>query len=124
MSLRFDEGSFRDPAARVFYRGTVYRRLTAPAETAWRDVTCQSGATVPLRRVVEWVASLGGSVIVEFVTRADPMVRHPLSNTSHAHEDYDLAAFEAHLADAFEVHRRLPLASGTRVLYFATCRPL
>ena len=78
---------------------------------------------VPLREVVDWLASLGGSVVVEFPLRSDPMVRRLLAGKRDgAHEDYDRAWFERCLRDAFVVERELELPSGQRVLYEA--RPL
>jgi len=77
-------------------------------------------ANVPLREVVEWFASLGGSLVVEFPHRDDPMVRTLLAGKRDGlHADYERDAFERLLAEAFEVERRETLASGTRTLYLA-----
>jgi ribosomal protein L11 methylase PrmA len=81
------------------------------------------GGNVPLRDVVQWLASLGGALIVEFPDRADPMVHRLLDpKRDGLHADYGRATFERHLHDAFEVHRTADLQSGTRSLYFATPR--
>jgi hypothetical protein len=78
---------------------------------------------VPLREIVDWLASLGGTVVVEFPLRSDPMVRRLLAGKRDgAHEDYDVAHFERCLRDALHVERREELPSGQRVLYEA--RPL
>jgi SAM-dependent methyltransferase len=37
------------------------------------------GANIPLASVVDWLRSLGGELVVEFPTRADPMVERPLA---------------------------------------------
>ena len=80
-------------------------------------------ANVPLRAVIEWFASLGSAIVVEFPTREDPMVQKLLAaKRAGLHHDYERDHFEACLADAFEVRRTEPLGSGTRVLYFATPR--
>ena len=78
---------------------------------------------VPLREIVDWLASLGGTVVVEFPLRTDPMVKRLLAGKRDgAHEDYDREHFERCLHDAFTVERQHELPSGQRVLYQA--RPL
>jgi hypothetical protein len=78
---------------------------------------------VPLREVVDWLAGLGGTVVVELPLRSDPMVRRLLAGKRDgAHEDYDRAGFERCLHDAFVVDRELELPSGQRVLYEARPR--
>jgi hypothetical protein len=78
---------------------------------------------VPIDEVVDWLASLSDSVIVEFVDRHDPMVERLLANKPKGvHDDYDLASFEAALAARFDVKRREELPSGSRVLYAVEAR--
>ena len=78
---------------------------------------------VPLPELVDWLASLGGELVIEFPTREDPMVRRLLaSKVQGAHDDYELARFERLLGEAFQVRRREPLPCGTRVLFEATPR--
>ncbi len=80
-------------------------------------------ANVPLREVVDWLASLGGSLVVEFPHREDPMVQTLLAGKRDGlHADYERASFERLLAEAFDVERAETLASGTRTLYFARPR--
>jgi hypothetical protein len=63
---------------------------------------------------------LGARLVVEFADRRDPMVERLLAaKRAETHEGYDRAAFEAALAEGFEVERREELASGTRTLYLA-----
>ena len=77
-------------------------------------------ANVPVREFVDWLAALGSSLVIEFPTREDAMVRQLLAPKREGlHPDYELGFFERCLADAFDVERRERLASGTRVLYFA-----
>ncbi len=76
-------------------------------------------ANIPMRDFVAWLAGLGASLVIEFVTKDDPMTRTLLRNKVDQYPDYDLLCFEKTLADAFDIHRREALASGTRVLYFA-----
>lgn len=77
-------------------------------------------ANVPLREVVAWFASLGGSLVIEFPHRDDPMVQTLLAaKRDGLHEDYRQEHFERCLEQLFEVERRETLASGTRTLYYA-----
>jgi hypothetical protein len=79
------------------------------------------GANVPVAAVVDWLASLGAALVVEFPTREDPMVRRLLERKrAGAHPDYELERFEAELAARFDVARREDL--GTRVLFEAVPR--
>ena len=80
-------------------------------------------ANVPVREIVDWLASLGGALVVEFPTRDDPMVQKLLAPKREGlHPDYELESFERCLGEAFDVQRSERLESGTRVLYFATPR--
>jgi SAM-dependent methyltransferase len=80
-------------------------------------------ANVPLKEVVDWFASLGGSIVIEFPTRDDPMVKKLLAPKREGlHPDYDREFFERCLNEAFEVERSEVSKSGTRVLYFARPR--
>ena len=77
-------------------------------------------ANVPVREFVDWLASLGSALVIEFPTREDPMVQKLLAGKRDGlHPDYELDYFERVLGEAFEVERSERLESGTRVLYFA-----
>jgi hypothetical protein len=77
-------------------------------------------ANVPVKEFVDWLASLGSALVIEFPTREDPMVQKLLApKRDGLHPDYELEYFERVLNDAFEVDRSERLESGTRVLYFA-----
>jgi SAM-dependent methyltransferase len=79
------------------------------------------GSNVPVREFVDWLAEMGGAVVVEFPTREDPMVEKLLApKRAGLHPDYDRGFFERCLEEAFDVRRSEQLASGTRILYFAT----
>jgi hypothetical protein len=79
-------------------------------------------ANIPLRDFIGWLAGLDAAVVIEFVTREDAMTRTLLRNKVDQYSDYDLPCFEQALSDAFVIHRREALASGTRVLYFAASK--
>jgi hypothetical protein len=77
-------------------------------------------ANVPVREFIDWLASLGSALVIEFPTREDPMVKKLLAPKREGlHPDYELSFFERCLAEAFEVERSERLESGTRVLYYA-----
>jgi SAM-dependent methyltransferase len=79
------------------------------------------GTNVPVTEIVGWFASLGSALLIEFPTRADPMVQKLLEpKRAGLHPDYDREFFERCLHDAFDVRRTEELGSGTRILYFAT----
>ena len=70
---------------------------------------------------MDWLASLGCALVIEFPTREDPMVKKLLApKRDGLHPDYELGFFERVLGEAFEVERSERLESGTRVLYYAT----
>ena len=77
-------------------------------------------ANVPVAEFVGWLASLGTSLVIEFPTREDPMVKKLLApKRDGLHPDYERESFERALSGAFDVERRERLESGTRLLYFA-----
>jgi hypothetical protein len=72
---------------------------------------------VPVRQFVDWLADLGAQVVIEFMTREDPMVKKLLAAKRVEHEDYDRGFFERCIGEAFEIERTQELPSGTRILY-------
>ena len=79
-------------------------------------------AHVPLAAFVESLAALGAALVIEFVTKEDPMARRLLQNKQDDDTDYDLPHFEKYLCEFFHIDRRQPLTSGVRTLYFAAPR--
>jgi SAM-dependent methyltransferase len=79
------------------------------------------GRNVPLPEVVDWLASLGRRVVVEFVEPDDPMAQRLLANKPEGlFPDYRRDAFEKLLGERFTVERREEL--GTRTLYCGISR--
>jgi hypothetical protein len=72
---------------------------------------------VPVRQFVDWLASLESHIVIEFMTRDDPMVKRLLAAKRVEHEDYERGFFERCVREAFEVERTQELPSGTRILY-------
>jgi SAM-dependent methyltransferase len=119
-------GNFADPSPNRGWRGLERKAL--PERGRPDLVLCLAllhhlvlGAGLPVREVVDWLADLGGSLVIEFVTRDDPMARRLLLHKDEAYADYSLTFFERCLGKRFTVARREPLGSGTRTLYF--CLP-
>ena len=76
-------------------------------------------ANLPLVEIVDWLAGLGARLVIEFVTREDPMVMRLLQQSTAIHNDYDPAIFEAALTRRYIIERRTALPSGTRILFAA-----
>ncbi len=112
-----------DPSPSLGWRGLERRDLPARGRP---DLTlCLAlihhlvlGANIPLKELLEWLAGLGTDLVIEFVTREDPMVRALLRNREDQFADYDQAFFERSLADRFDTVRSEPI-SETRTLYHA-----
>ena len=73
---------------------------------------------VPIAAFVDWLRDLGGTLVIEFPTQDDPMVRRLLARKRAGdHPDYRRDWFEQRLSERFDVAESEVLASGTRVLY-------
>ena len=114
-----------DPSPGLGWRGLERKALRRPRQARPR---AGAGADPPRRdqrerarqEFVDWLASLGAALVIEFPTREDPMVKKLLAPKREGlHPDYELDFFERCLSEAFEVERSERLESGTRVLYFA-----
>ena len=80
------------------------------------------GANVPLDELVDWLADLGGDLVIELVAKDDPMVAKLLLEKEDRYQDYGRERLESALARRYTISDRLELASGTRTLYFARRR--
>lgn len=79
-------------------------------------------ANVPLDEFVDFLASLGSDLVIEFVGKGDPMVKRLLRNKPDVYDDYEIEVFEKCMARYFDVARRETYHSGTRHLYYARRR--
>jgi hypothetical protein len=68
---------------------------------------------------LDWLRNLGAELIIEFVTREDPMVMTLLRNKEDQYADYHQEIFDRELAARFTIANRQPLGSGTRIMYYA-----
>jgi hypothetical protein len=77
------------------------------------------GGNIPMTEFLQWLRELGGDLVIEFVTRKDPMVVTLLRNKEDHYSDYDEDVFERELAARFTIAKRQALGSGTRIMYHA-----
>jgi ribosomal protein L11 methylase PrmA len=80
------------------------------------------GANIPLQEFVDWLAELNSAVIIEFISKQDPMVQQLLRNKDDVYEDYDETIFEDSLTRAYTITDKQTLGNGDRILYFAELR--
>lgn len=76
-------------------------------------------ANIPLASFISWLKSLESALVIEFVSREDPMVQRLLRNKSDDYAEYDSGYFEEVLRSNFKIIFQEKLPSGTRTLYFA-----
>ena len=77
------------------------------------------GGNVPVREVLEWLATLDTRVVIEFVPIGDPMTDLLLANkrASDVHPDYTEDAFRTHLASWFDIEDEQTVSGSTRTLF-------
>ena len=80
------------------------------------------GAGIPLEEFLDWLHSLGGAVVLEFVDKSDPQARRVLHNRRDDDPGYSLEACEAGLRQRFARCERLTLPDGKRTLFHAQPR--
>ncbi len=116
-----------DPSPNLGWRGLERKAL---AERGKPDLTlCLAlihhvviSANIPLKEFIDWLAGLGTEVVIEFVTRQDPMVQALLHHKRDNYSDYEVGYFERSLAEAFNIVRREVLPCETRILYYGKAR--
>lgn len=79
-------------------------------------------ANIPLGEFVEWLASLGADLVIEFITKEDALVQTLLRNKEDNYSDYNKEYFEECLSKAFDLVRHERLDSGRRILYYAKAK--
>jgi SAM-dependent methyltransferase len=117
-----------DPSPALGWRGS--ERKTLPERGRPELILCLAlvhhlviGANLGLEDLLDWLRGLGGSLVIEFVRRRDPMVVKLLRHRDERYDDYDEERFAAALAARYDVVGRRELPSGLRTLYFARPRP-
>ncbi|MEV4537038.1 methyltransferase [Asanoa sp. NPDC049518] len=75
------------------------------------------GRNVPLPAIVDWLAGMGRTVVVEFVHAEDPMARKLLANKPDGlFPDYHVETFVRLLGERFDIAKRETLPGGTRTM--------
>ena len=116
-----------DPSPNLGWRNLERRRIT---ERGTPDLVLALalihhvviGGNIPMAEFVQWLRDLGGDLVIEFVTREDPMVVTLLRNKEDHYADYDTEVFERELGARFAIVKRQVLGSGTRIMYHAQAR--
>jgi hypothetical protein len=73
---------------------------------------------LPLAKVAEFLASLGKSLIIEFVPKSDSQVQHLLKTREDIFPDYTRDAFEAAFGRYFSLQDSAPITDSERSIYF------
>jgi len=76
------------------------------------------GSNLLLADVIDWLASLKATVVLEYIDRKDAQVQQLLANREDVFSDYNIVSFRANIDRSFDVIRELPLADGTRCLFW------
>jgi precorrin-6B methylase 2 len=77
---------------------------------------------VPLPEFIDWLARLGGDLVIEFVSKDDEMVRQLLLNKDDQYDEYTRDVFERTLRVHFDIVATEEIQQGGRVLYHAIHR--
>ncbi|MDH4334211.1 MAG: class I SAM-dependent methyltransferase [Chloroflexota bacterium] len=75
------------------------------------------GRNVPLPMIAELHARLAPHVIIEWVPKEDPMVRHLLSAREDVFPGYTMEGFRAAFATQFEIVEEAPIEDSSRVIF-------
>lgn len=74
-------------------------------------------ANVPIALFLEWLSSLGGHLVIEFVDREDEMVKKLLTNKTEQYADYNKATFLRELESRYQIVARKSLKNGQREVF-------
>lgn len=72
---------------------------------------------VPIGHVADLMADIASGLVIEFVPKADPMVRRLLATREDVFPDYTIDGFRAAFARRFEIVDERPIADVTRVMF-------
>ena len=76
------------------------------------------GSNLLLADVIDWLASLKATVVLEYIDRKDAQVQQLLANREDVFSDYSIEAFRAHVDRSFSVVKELTFANGMRSLFW------
>jgi hypothetical protein len=80
------------------------------------------GSNVPLPYIAEWLSEAADHVILEFVPKADPMVKRLLLTREDVFPDYTPLGFEHSIAPYFSIDERVEIPESDRLLYVLSRR--
>ena len=111
--------------ARRWSARTSPRAATPTSRSALRwSTTSSSPPTSRSRTFIDWLASLGTAVVIEFVGRDDEMVQALLANREDQYDDYTPENFrEPAVAASSSMRGEQSLKGGKRTIFFAEARP-
>jgi len=72
---------------------------------------------VPLRSVAAYLAKFGKYLIIEFVPKADEMVRQMLRSREDIFAEYSREGFEDAFGSCFRIVRSMELTNSPRTIY-------
>jgi len=75
------------------------------------------GNNLQLPDVIDWLASLQTTIVLEFVDREDTQVKQLLANRDDVFSDYTTDVFRASVNASFTIIKEQSLPSGTRTLF-------
>ncbi len=75
------------------------------------------GRNVPLDRIASFFARLAPRLVIEFVPKADPMVRKLLATREDVFPDYSLDGFRVAFGEWFTIDEEVVVTGTTRVLF-------
>jgi ribosomal protein L11 methylase PrmA len=74
------------------------------------------GRNVPMAFLADFLAELAPNLVIEFVPKADPMVRHMLATRRDVFADYHLDGFRSAFARRWRIEEEAPIEGTARVL--------
>lgn len=77
-------------------------------------------ANIPLAQVLRWLSDITSELVLEFVSKEDPMTKFLLKNKDDQYLEYCESGLEEIANTHFMIKSKVPLASGTRTLYYLT----
>ena len=78
------------------------------------------GNNIPLGRISGYLASLGETLLVEFVPKNDSQVRRMLSAREDVFSDYSEQGFEQAFSEHWKIKSVMRIGGTARVLYLMT----
>ena len=75
------------------------------------------GNNVPLPALLKWFASLGRTLVVEWIPKEDPMVARLLASREDIFDDYSSEAFELAAKQWFDLRSKDQVPGSLRYLY-------